>query len=135
MLAVGILVFLIPFMNGLSETLLDIINSHFFGNDDDDSVSRKLMQMQERRKWIFPPFYEVDEDLVAYLVSKNFGKDVVIGFLERNKLSRDFIAGIKSGSSDKIAEFSEMLHEYCAVRAKIEILGANNLCQMFYREP
>ena len=127
--------FLVPFLLGLSETLLDCIKGHFFGDNEDDSVSKSSVQVQERREWIFPPFYEVDEDLVAYLVSKNFGEDVVIGFLEHNKLSRDFIAGIKSGSSDKLAEFSEMIHEYCAVRTKIKILGADNLCQLFYREP
>ena len=127
--------FLVPFLLGLSQNLLDRIDGHFFGDNEDDSVSKSSVQVQERREWIFPPFYEVDEDLVAYLVSKNFGEDVVIGFLEHNKLSRDFIAGIKSGSSDKLAEFSEMIHEYCAVRTKIKILGADNLCQLFYREP
>lgn len=127
--------FLVPFLFGFSKILLDLIESHLFGDDENDSVGKSSVQFQERREWIFPPFYKVDEELVAYLVSKNFGEAVVVGFLEHNKLSRDFIAGIKSGSSDKIAEFSEMLHEYVAVRTKIKILGADNLCQLFYRKP
>ena len=127
--------FLVPFLLGLSKILLDRIDGHFFGDDEDDSVGKRFLQFQERREWIFPPFYKVDEELVAYLVSKDFGEAVVVGFLEHNKLSRDFIAGIKSGSSDKLAEFSEMLNEYVAVRTKIEILGADNLCQLFYRKP
>lgn len=111
--------FLIPFSLRLAEISADIIKSKLFGNDGSDSCDISSAQVEERVKYIFPAFWDVDAALVDFLVGKGFLKSDLILFLECNKLPKDFVASIKSGSDDEISELREMVSEYISKRIKV----------------
>lgn len=113
------LTFLVPFSLRLAEISADIIKSKLFGNDGSDSCDISSAQVEERVKYIFPAFWDVDTALVDFLVGKGFLKSDLILFLECNKLPKDFVASIKSGSDDEISELREMVSEYISKRIKV----------------
>ena len=111
--------FLIPFSLRMAEISADVIESKLFRNDGTDSCDISPAQVKERVKYIFPSFWDVDSALVDFLVGKGFLKPDLILFLECNKLPKDFVASIKSGSDDEISELREMVSEYISKRIKV----------------
>lgn len=106
------LTFLIPFLTDLAEILAGNVGGYFARNNVDYSVGALSAKSDERVDFNIPARFSADPVLVEILVCNGFAKDDVVGFLERNQLPDDIIAGIQSGSEDKIGEFAKMLHEY-----------------------
>ena len=115
--------FLVPFFLGLSECCVWAICSHFRRDDSHDFFGTTLPNTDKRINIDIPASFPIDRGLVDFLVAKGFAEADVVFFLERNQLTDDFIAGIKSGSDDKLSEFRKILDEYFCERTRRKLLG------------
>lgn len=118
--------FLVPFFVKLGFILAEFIESKLFRDDGNEQVGATSAQVKERVKYVIPSLYDVDFGLVDFLVSKGFGKRELVLFLSCNKLPKDFLAGVKSGSKNEIGELREMVLEYISVRIKARVKAVIN---------
>ena len=115
--------FLVPFLYDLADICVGEVSRRFCGNKRNDSVGVTSAKTEESVNFDIPARFSVDRELVKILVGNGFAEDEVVFFLERKQLPNNIIAGIKSGSDDKLGEFREMLHEYFTEIFRAKILG------------
>ncbi len=115
--------FLVPFLLELSKYCVWTVCSHFSRDGGYDSVGTTLSDIDKRINIDIPARFPIDMGLVVFLVGKGFAESDVVFFLEHNQLPDDLVAGIKSGSDNKLCEFRKVFDEYFFERTRRKLLG------------
>lgn len=115
--------FLVPFLLELSKHCAWTVCSHFSRDGGYDSFGTTRSDIDKGINIGIPARFPIDRSLVDFLVGKGFAESDVVFFLEHNQLPDDLIAGIKSGSDNKLGEFRKILDEYFFERIRRKLLG------------